>query len=164
MTLVKACYVSPIGELSLVADETGLVGAWFLGQAHFERGIKEPVEMGDSVILLQAVEWLESYFAGEVLEVAVPLSPQGTAFQQRVWSELATIPYGQTCTYKALADRLQCRSSQAVGGAVGKNPLSIFIPCHRILGSDGSLTGYAGGLERKSWLLAHEERISKSTD
>ena len=84
------------------------------------------------------------------------LAPQGTAFQQSVWQVLREIPYGKTMTYGEIAQKIQCASAQAVGGAVGKNPLSVFVPCHRVLGSQGQLTGYAGGLERKRWLLSHE--------
>lgn len=83
------------------------------------------------------------------------LAPQGTAFQQSVWQVLREIPYGKTMTYGEIAQKIQCASAQAVGGAVGKNPLSVFVPCHRVLGSQGQLTGYAGGLERKRWLLSH---------
>ena len=89
--------------------------------------------------------------------LALSLCPRGTAFQQRVWQLLQDIPYGETLTYGDIAQRLNCPSAQAVGGAVGKNPLSIMIPCHRVLGSRGHLTGYAGGLDRKNWLLAHEQ-------
>lgn len=157
MSLSKMIYSSPIGDLSLVADEVGLVGIWFVGQAYFERGLVEELVLARTAILDQTCDWLDRYFAGEEPDVAdLPLSVQGTAFQQKVWAELAGIPYGQTTTYKALADRLNCKSAQAVGGAVGKNPLSILIPCHRVLGGDGSLTGYAGGLDKKIWLLEHE--------
>lgn len=155
--LVKRIYSSPIGDLSLVANERGLIGAWFVGQKHFERGLTEESKPGSSHLLNQASAWLDNYFAGEQPVFDLPVAVRGTAFQEKVWAELAQIPYGQTVTYKQLADKLNCKSAQAIGGAVGKNPLSIFIPCHRVLGSDGQLTGYAGGLDRKEWLLKHEK-------
>lgn len=154
MSLQKIYYSSPIGDLSLVADEQGLIGAWFLGQVHFERGLAPTAAQGFSPYLDQAVQWLTCYFAGEQPAITgVTLSFRGTPFQQRVWTELLTIPYGQTRTYKQLAEQLGCASAQAIGGAVGKNPLAVLVPCHRVLGSDGRLTGYAGGLERKAWLV-----------
>lgn len=160
LPLFKQLYSSPVGQLSLVADDQGLVGIWFDGQAHFERGIEQVPQLTPSPILDQAGDWLDRYFAGQQPDVTrLPLSVQGTAFQQRVWQALAKIPYGQTTTYKALAEQLNCQSAQAVGGAVGRNPLAILVPCHRVLGSNGQLTGYAGGLDRKSWLLAHERVI-----
>lgn len=157
MTFFKIIYPSPIGDLSLVADDHGLVGIWFVGQTYFERGLEEEPVFASTPILHRTCNWLDRYFAGQEPELdSLPLSVRGTEFQKQVWAALAKIPYGQTTTYKALADKLNCKSAQAVGGAVGRNPLSILVPCHRVLGSDGSLTGYAGGLERKSWLLAHE--------
>lgn len=157
MSLFKIIYSSPIGELSLVADEYGLVGIWFVGQTYFERGLAEQPMLAGTDILDQTCNWLDSYFAGQEPDLnSLPLSIRGTEFQKRVWSELVKIPCGQTRTYKALADKLNCKSAQAVGGAVGKNPLSILVPCHRVLGADGSLTGYAGGLDKKIWLLDHE--------
>lgn len=157
MTFFKIIYPSPIGDLSLVADAEGLLGVWFVGQTYFERGLSGQPKMELSPILEQACDWLNRYFAGQEPGLDnLPLSAQGTDFQKRVWAELAKIPYGQTTTYKALADKLHCKSAQAVGGAVGKNPLSILVPCHRVLGADGSLTGYAGGLDKKIWLLEHE--------
>lgn len=154
----KQIYSSPIGDLSLVASDSGIVGVWFLGQAHFERGLTGELVEADNPMLAQAVDWLDSYFAGLQPDLAgLPLAATGTKFQQRVWAELAKIPYGQTTTYKALAEKLNCRSAQAIGGAVGRNPLSILVPCHRVLGADGSLTGYAGGLDKKIWLLTHEQ-------
>lgn len=157
MSLFKMIYPSPIGDLSLVADEHGLIGIWLVGQTYFERGLAAEPVLASHPVLEQACDWLDRYFAGQEPELeSLPLSVWGTEFQQRVWAELAKIPYGQTTTYKALADKLNCKSAQAVGGAVGKNPLSILVPCHRVLGADGSLTGYAGGLDKKIWLLEHE--------
>ncbi|MET3558374.1 methylated-DNA-[protein]-cysteine S-methyltransferase [Streptococcus rupicaprae] len=157
MICYKQLYPSPIGDLSLVASDLGLLGVWFIGQAHFERGLTGELVLADHPVLAQTVDWLDRYFAGqEPAPTDLPLAVVGTDFQQRVWAELAKIPYGQTTTYKALADKLNCPSAQAVGGAVGRNPLSIIVPCHRVLGADGSLTGYAGGLDKKIWLLEHE--------
>lgn len=157
MILFKMIYPSLIGDLSLVADEAGLLGIWFVGQTYFERGLEEEPVFASTPILHRTCNWLDRYFAGQGPELdSLPLSVRGTEFQRRVWSELTKIPYGQTTTYKALAEKLNCKSAQAVGGAVGKNPLSILVPCHRVLGADGSLTGYAGGLDKKIWLLEHE--------
>lgn len=114
-----------------------------------------------SPILTAAQVWLDAYFAGRKSQSGPPLSPQGTAFQKKVWTLLTRVPSGQTITYGQIAAQLACKSAQAVGGAVGKNPLSIFIPCHRVLGSQGQLTGYAGGLERKCWLLDHKKGVKK---
>ena len=101
-------------------------------------------------------EWLDHYFAGDPIAISFPLAPQGTAFQERVWQLLREIPYGETRTYGQLAQDLSCGSAQAVGQAVGRNPLTILVPCHRVMGKDGQLTGYASGLDRKRWLLHHE--------
>lgn len=153
----KRIYSSPIGELSLVTCDRGLVGAWFVGQTHFERGLKGEVLLADHPVLTLATDWLDRYFAGQQPDISeITSATVGTAFQQQVWAALVQIPYGQTTSYKALADQLNCRSAQAIGGAVGRNPLSIMVPCHRVLGADGSLTGYAGGLDKKIWLLEHE--------
>ena len=105
-------------------------------------------------------QWLDAYFAGTIPQAMPPLMFRGTAFQQHVWAELLTVPYGQTVTYGDIARLIGCRSAQAVGGAVGRNPISIIVPCHRVVGSDGSLTGYAGGLDRKRALLQLEQKIS----
>lgn len=108
-------------------------------------------------VLTQAAEQLAQYFAGDRQEFTVPLDPSGTEFQQSVWTALAAIPYGTTCSYRELARRLgRPTATRAVGAANGRNPLSIFLPCHRVVGADGSLTGFAGGLDTKAWLLRHE--------
>ena len=155
---------SPLGKMLLAADDAGLTGAWFYGQRCFACGLEgaeknaETSESADSPVLLAARCWLDAYFAGERPGVAdVPLAPRGTAFQRRVWGALLAIPYGETRTYGELAAVLGS-SPRAVGAAVGRNPISVIVPCHRVLGAGGSLTGYAGGLERKQALLELEQR------
>ncbi|WP_303973401.1 methylated-DNA--[protein]-cysteine S-methyltransferase [Streptococcus merionis] len=157
--LYKTDYNSPLGLIRLLADDNALIGSYFKGQAYFERGYEElefRQEMNAPLAL--AIDWLDAYFAGEMAEQP-PLAPRGTPFQLKVWQALQTIPTGQTVTYGQLAQQLQCRSARAIGGAVGKNPLSLFIPCHRVVGKGGLLTGYAGGLDKKIWLLNHEANL-----
>lgn len=156
-SLFKRVYASPLGDLSVVANKRGLVGIWFEGQAYFEKGVETTPLLISTSILDQTCDWLDAYFAGQQPDATIlPLSVRGTVFQKKAWQELIKIPYGHTTTYKELAEKLNCKSAQAVGGAVGKNPVAILVPCHRVLGSDGSLTGYAGGLDKKTWLLKHE--------
>ena len=144
-------YPSPVGTLYLTADEGGLTGIWM-----------HPEKTEDFPVLAQAKLWLDSYFSGNPEEITFPLNPHGTVFQEQVWEILLTIPYGQTTTYGAIAREMAARtgkekmSDQAVGQAVGANPISILIPCHRVVGANGKLTGYAGGLDKKEWLLRHE--------
>ena len=156
---------SPIGELTLACDETGsLAGLWMEGQKYFLKSLPvQPVPKEDMPVFAQAKDWLRRYFAGERPAISeLPLAPVGSAFRQEVWNILCSIPYGEVTTYGELAQELAARrgldrmSAQAVGGAVGHNPISIIIPCHRVVGSSGSLTGYAGGLEKKIRLLTHE--------
>ena len=156
--MVKTEYASPVGKLTLASDGENLTGLWIAGQKYFAAGIPTNLPVCDDLpVFLQARDWLDRYFSGErPLPGELPLAPQGSAFRQSVWQLLCEIPYGQTVTYGEIAKRLSCKSAQAVGGAVGHNPISIIIPCHRVLGSDGSLTGYAGGAQKKIWLLAHE--------
>ena len=145
-------YPSPIGSLLLISDGLSLTGLTFA----------EP-EMNwtasrDSAIFDRVRRWLDAYFAGNPIPVDFPLSPAGTAFQRRVWALLAEIPYGETVSYGQLAKRLgKTMSAQAAGQAAGKNPIAIIIPCHRVVWAKGQLTGYAWGMERKKWLLGHEE-------
>ena len=152
-------YPSPIGTLSLVADEQYLYGIWVQDQTHFERGIntdRMEIVKGHPV-LDQVISYLDAYFDGRVQDLSLlPLAPIGTDFEKRVWTYLQAIPYGQTVTYGQIAQHLQVASAQAIGGAVGRNPWSILVPCHRVLGSGKRLTGYASGVERKAWLLQHE--------
>lgn len=157
-------FLSPLGGITLAGDGHALTGLWFDGQAHFPAGLYAQSEEKDLAVFAQARRWLERYFRGEIPEETPPLRPEGTVFQKEVWALLCTIPYGQTTTYGALARQLaQARglsamSAQAVGGAVGRNPISLIIPCHRVIGARGALTGYAGGIEKKQWLLALEQR------
>ena len=155
----KMLYSSPIGFLSLVADDHYLYGIWFQGQSNFERGLVEnSFEIVKShPILDQVISYLDAYFEGRVQDLSqLPLSPVGTDFEKRIWTYLQAIPYGQTVTYGQIAKDLRVASAQAIGGAVGRNPWSILVPCHRVLGSGKRLTGYASGVEKKAWLLQHE--------
>lgn len=148
-------YRSPIRPLLLVSDRTSLTGLWM--QAHNKDTYKW-MPQDDLPVFTAARNWLDDYFAGNPREIDFPLSPAGTAFQRRVWEILLTIPYGETTTYGTIAKQLgENMSAQAVGQAVGRNPISILIPCHRVVGAKGQLTGYAGGIENKKWLLRHEE-------
>lgn len=153
---------SPIGSLTLRAGEKGLTALVLEHDKNRDRHLSAPAKKCDPgeelLILTQARAWLEDYFAGKRPDPKdIPLDPTGTDFQKRTWNYLLTIPYGETRTYGDLAKALDS-SPRAVGGAVGRNPISILIPCHRVVGSDGSLTGYAGGLEAKRFLLALEAK------
>ncbi len=153
-----ARYASPLGAILLASDGAALVGLWFEGQKHFGRGLGPARENSGLPVLAQAARWLDIYFSGREPDFAPPLNPRGTAFEKSVWAELAKIPFGQTATYGEIAARLglPCGAARAVGGAVGRNPISLIVPCHRVVGANGRLTGYAGGIERKRWLLALE--------
>lgn len=150
---------TPLGPLRLAASTQGLGGAWFEDQKHHPGPLNAPAQASHPV-LAQARDELEAYWrAPRDARFTTPLDPAGTAFQRAVWAALCTLAPGQTCSYGALARQLQqAQAVRAVGAAVGRNPLSIFIPCHRVLGADGSLTGYAGGLARKRALL-HSEGV-----
>ncbi|HFR3977434.1 TPA: methylated-DNA--[protein]-cysteine S-methyltransferase [Streptococcus suis] len=154
---VKTIYQSPLGPMSLVAGDKGLRGAWFEGQKYFEAGLKEEAVLGSHPILDQTRLLLDAYFSGQEVDfTALQLDAIGTDFQEKVWALLKEIPHGQTTSYGQLARQLGQRSGQAIGGAVGRNPYSIIVPCHRVLNQKGQLTGYAGGLDKKIWLLQHE--------
>ncbi len=146
-------YHSPLGEILLAAEDNSLIGCWFVGQKHFPDSLT--AEPGEPPVLLQAEQWLDSYFSGLRPEVLPSLNPKGTDFQLRIWKQLLEIPYGKTVTYGELLPGC----ARAVGSAVGRNPISLFIPCHRVVGRNGSLTGYAGGVERKLFLLRLEQQI-----
>ncbi len=152
---------SPLGGILLAADEIGLTGLWFEGQKYFAAGLPEKLLEGENVAITQAKHWLELYFSGRMPDSFPPLHPSGSIFRRKVWDILLQIPYGRTMTYGEIARRLASENgrmaAQAVGGAVGHNPISILIPCHRVVGADGGLTGYAGGMERKKRLLEMEK-------
>ncbi len=148
-------YDSPLGTVTLQANEQGLLGVWF------ETHTTKPEDLGtqeDSFPIFQSVkEQLERYFAGDAVQFDVPIAAKGTPFQQSVWHALTTIPYGETWSYAQLADAIgNPKAVRAVGLANGKNPVSVIVPCHRVIGKNGKLTGYAGGIERKQRLLAIE--------
>jgi methylated-DNA-[protein]-cysteine S-methyltransferase len=147
---------TPVGPLTLVATDGVLSGLYMDEQRH--RPLEETFGQRDDTKSAEAIEQLNAYFTGDLKEFDIPLAMAGTAFQRRVWTELQRIPYGETTTYGELAERLgQPTASRAVGLANGKNPISIIVPCHRVVGASGSLTGYGGGLPRKRYLLAFEK-------
>jgi methylated-DNA-[protein]-cysteine S-methyltransferase len=148
---------SPLGDLVLTGDDEAMTGLWFPDHSPVD-GEEVPELFEDAAVQLE--EW----FAGERTEFDLRLRPMGTPFQQRVWEALLAIPYGRTTSYLEIASRAgSLRSARPAGQAIGRNPLSIIIPCHRVIGSNGSLTGYGGGMERKRWLLEHERRVMEST-
>jgi len=157
-------FASPIGPLLLASNGSDLVGLWMEGQKYFGRTVNEPLEPdAQRREFTHASTWLDAYFAGKNPALDdLPLAPQGSAFQQAVWQQLLRIPYGETTTYGAIARQVAeqmnktSMAGQAVGSAVGHNPISIIIPCHRVVGGSGSLTGYAGGIQKKIRLLTLE--------
>ena len=162
-------YNSPLGRILMEADENALCGLWFVGQKHFPMEyLHAKAAENPPQILADTALWLDSYFASEKPEIsALMLAAEGSQFSRRVWEILRTIPYGETITYGQIAKTLEAVtgkrvSAQAVGGAVGRNPISIIIPCHRVVGVNGSLTGYAGGTERKAALLELENENKDS--
>lgn len=153
---------SPIGNMLLAADEIGLTGLWFEGQKYFALYLDKEHEEKEIPLFEKVKQWLAIYFSGKEPDFSVPLHFTGTDFQNKVWKILCTIPYGQTMTYGEIARQIAAEkglphmSAQAVGGAVGHNKISILVPCHRVVGTNGSLTGYAGGIEKKVKLLKLE--------
>lgn len=161
MTFIQH-YDSPLGGILLAADAVGLTGLWFDGQKYFARGLSSEREERELPVLLEAKRWLDIYFTGKEPDFLPPLHSIGSAFRRSVWEILLQIPYGRTTTYGEIARLLSEKrgltrmSAQAVGGAVGHNEISIIIPCHRVVGTNGSLTGYAGGIDKKVKLLELE--------
>ena len=156
-------YASPLGGILLAADEIGMRGLWFDGQKYFARDLPAERIEQNTTVLMEAERWLDIYFAGKDPDFVPPLHPVGSPFRQAVWEILLQIPYGKTVTYgdisKQLAEKtgLERMAAQAVGGAVGHNEISMIIPCHRVVGTNGSLTGYAGGIDKKIRLLELEK-------
>ena len=152
----QATTLSPMGEILLARTEHGLAGAWFAQQKHHPGTLAAP-DRPDDPLLADAADQLRAYFAGEVVAFELPLDLQGTPFQRSVWQALLAIAPGRTSSYGAIAAAIGAALAvRAVGGAVGRNPVSVIVPCHRVIGRDGGLTGYAGGMERKRALLALE--------
>lgn len=156
-------YDSPLGQILLAEDGAGLIGLWFAGQKYFAQGLPENPEEKETPLLAETKRWLTIYFSGRNPEYSIPLHFIGTSFQVKVWNVLRSIPYGKTATYGEIAEQIsgsgQTASflARAVGNAVGHNPISILVPCHRVIGKNGRLVGYAGGLERKRKLLDLEK-------
>ena len=161
--MVYTCrYRSPLGDILLAADEIGLTGLWFEGQKYFANTLPVEYTSQETEILTEAKKWLDMYFSGKEPNFTPALHPAGSTFRQAVWKILLQIPYGHTITYGEIARKMakikntSHMSAQAVGGAVGHNEISIIIPCHRVVGTNGSLTGYAGGIDKKISLLELE--------
>lgn len=154
---------SPLGEITLRSDGEALTGLWFADDKHYGAKDIAGAAMADLDVFMQAEAWLAEYFAGREPKVSVPLKLQGSEFQMQVWRLLQDIPYGRLVTYGDIAKKIAAQkgvvqmSAQAVGGAVGHNPLCIIVPCHRVVGANGSLTGYGGGMWRKVRLLELEK-------
>lgn len=155
-------YISPLGGITLASDGEALSGLWFDRQKYFPDMRSARYEEKRLPVFVQADEWLNLYFSGKIPDFTPPLTLKATEFRKAVWNILLSIPYGQTTTYGEIAEEIARQqgipkmSAQAVGGAVGHNPISLIIPCHRVVGADGSLTGYAGGIDRKRRLLELE--------
>ncbi len=155
-------YDSPLGRMFLTADEIGLTGLWFEGQKYAPSRVRAAHEAHSLPAFARAAAWLDAYFSGSEPDVSLPLHLTGTDFQREVWALLCAIPYGRTTSYGEIAGEIAAArglarmSAQAVGGAVGRNPIALIVPCHRVVGADGRLTGYAAGVERKAALLRME--------
>ena len=157
-------YSSPLGQVLLASDGKNLIGLWLEGQKYFSGTVEEEMTVkNDLPVFAAAKKWLDMYFAGKRPNISkLPLAPRGGEFRKAVWQVLCDIPYGEFTTYGQIAKTIAAKngrgkmSAQAVGGAVGHNPISIIIPCHRVVGSNGSLTGYAGGIDKKIKLLELE--------
>ena len=156
-------YTSILGNITIAIEADTLIGLWFDGQKYDRANIQGEFSASISTMAKETIEWLDEYFSGKNPEMTLKISPKGTVFQQTVWECLLAIPYGQTRTYSDIKELVCTKlgkasmSNQAIGTAIGHNPISIIIPCHRVIGKDGSLHGYAGGIERKQWLLQHEK-------
>ena len=160
-------YTSPLGIITLASNGESLTGLWFDGQKYFPHKLISESAEAELPIFKQTVKWLDMYFSGRIPDFIPPISLNTTPFRKAVYDILLTIPYGQTMTYGEIANiiakqkGIERMSAQAVGGAVGHNPISIIIPCHRVVGADGSLTGYASGLDKKIELLKLEKPYNR---
>lgn len=156
-------YESPLGRMTMAAEDGALVGLWFEGQKYYAATLDKDATVAEQKVFDEVKRWLDIYFKGECPGFMPKVNPKGSEFRKRVWKSLLCIPYGEVVTYNDIAKEIarergcQTMSAQAVGGAVGHNPISIIIPCHRVIGSNGSLTGYAGGLGVKEMLLKLEK-------
>lgn len=156
-------YDSPIGKILMIASESAVTGVYFENQRYIPEYIQHSCIKLETDLLQKCAKWLKNYFGGNCSVFPYPLDPKGTQFQKRIWNILMEIPYGTTWSYAEVCARycalykVKTMSNQAVGSAIGHNPVSILIPCHRVIGSNGKLTGYAGGLDRKKYLLALEK-------
>jgi len=161
-----AHYDSPLGRMTMASDGKALTGLWFDEQKHYADTLDAENEEHDLAVFAQTQRWLDCYFCGQCPDFMPPLRMIGNDFRKAVWQILLTIPYGKTLTYGEIAKMIAAKlhrknmSAQAIGGAVGHNPISIIVPCHRVMGAKGKLTGYAGGIERKLWLLKKEKAIA----
>ena len=158
MGMIVSTFDSPLGPMRLCSSGGFLTAITFTGQKHEERHIPKDAVFGTCPVLELTKQWLSQYFDGKKSDFLPPIKPAGTSFQQAVWQALMGISYGETITYGELANRIGCKSPQAVGNAVGRNPISVLIPCHRVVGTNCKLTGYAGGIEKKESLLAFEKQ------
>lgn len=157
-------YKSPIGNILLFGEGDNLTGLWIENQKYYKSTLDDEFEERLLPVFEKTSAWLDSYFDGRNPEINFTLKPKGSDFRQKIWQKLLQIPYGETTTYGTIAKELEREtgkrvSAQAVGGAIGHNPILIITPCHRVIGSDGSLTGYAGGIDKKQWLLNLEKEF-----
>ncbi len=158
-------FKSPLGNIILSADNIGLTGLWFEGQKYYTKSLNTDFMAKNIPVFEEAKHWLDIYFSGSEPDFTPPLHLVGTNFQEDVWEILLKIPYGSTTTYSSIAKEIAAKSghksmsAQAIGGAVGRNPISIIVPCHRVIASNGSLTGYAGGIDKKLYLLNLEKKL-----
>ena len=150
-------YHSPLGGMTLASNGTALTGLWFDGQRYYAETLSAGHVQRNLPVFDETSRWLDLYFSGRIPDAVPPLAPRGTVFRRSVWNILLTVPYGRTITYGEIAERIGGTSARAVGNAVAHNPVSLIIPCHRVIGVGGRLTGYAGGIDRKEYLLRMEQ-------
>lgn len=155
-------YISPIGKINIIASENYLVGLYFINQKYYQYKINEEIIYKKNQVIEKTIKWLDNYFKGMILPMEISLSPKGTDYQLRVYDLLKKIPFKDVKTYKDIKNLYEKTyntktSCRAIGNAISKNPISIIIPCHRVIGSNNNLTGYAGGLDKKKWLLNFEK-------